>query len=191
VPTEDLDASTEDLDHDDEDLDHDVEGPDDDEGGVSSEEDRARLVADATVQSETQEAHYRLPLPQSKPPGRWKSPLAVFTFMLAGVIAVVPPSWLRPDAPATVTAGERVRGVRAALFLQAQQVEAYKAQNQRLPRSLGELPTRVPGVRFVRSNNQVYQLVAFTPDGRQMVYDSTRPSEFEAVPAGWFTDEGT
>ncbi len=204
MSTEDLDATIEDVDNDAEDLDDDAEDLDDgaddldddavdlgdDTDGVSSPEDRARLLADAVVQSETQEAKYRLRLPPDDPPGRWKSMFAMVTFMLAGVVAVAPPTWLQPEPPATVTEGQRVRGVRAALFLQAQQVEAYRVQNQRLPRSLFQLPTRVPGIRFVRSNNQVYQLVAFTPDGRRMVYDSTRPNEFDPVAAGWFTDGG-
>lgn len=195
VSTEDLDATTEELDAaaeepdgDVADLGDDVEDLGGDPDGVSSPEDRARLLADAVVQSETQEAKYRLRLPPTDPPGRWKSLFAMVTFMLAGVVAVGPPAWLQADPPATVTEGERVRGVRAALFLQAQQVEAYRVQNQRLPRSLNQLPIRVPGVRFVRSNNQVYQLVAFTPDGKRIVYDSTRPSEFDPVAVGWFTD---
>ncbi len=155
---------------------------------VSSPEERARLLADAVVQSYTQEAKYRIPLAETKAHGRWKSPFAMVTFMLAGVIAVAPPSWLRPEPHATVTEGERVRGVRAALFLQAHQIEAYRTRNQRLPLSLYQLPTRVPGVRFVRSNDRVYQLVALAPDGSQVVYESTRPSDFDPVAAGWFTE---
>ena len=45
---------------------------------------------------------------------------------------------------------------------------------------------RIPGIRFVRSNNRVYQLVAARPNGRALVYDSARPDpEFEDVENGW------
>jgi len=168
-----------------------IEEPDAPTHRVSSDEDRAQILAEALAHAEAQEAQYRLPLSDARPPGRWKSLLATVTFVLAGVIAAAPPSWLLADPPAPVTAGERLRGTRATLFLQAQQIEAYRMQNQRLPRSLEELPMRVPGVRFVRSNNRVYQLVAFTRNGETTVYDSTRPEEFELVAAGWIREEGS
>ena len=74
----------------------------------------------------------------------------------------------------------------AALQLQARQIEVFRARHGRLPRTLDEVPVRIPGIRFVRSNGRVYQLVAARPNGRALVYDSARPDpEFEDVENGW------
>lgn len=68
-----------------------------------------------------------------------------------------------------------MRGLRTVLYLQAQQIEAYRLREGHLPDSLGEVPARFAGIRYVRSNSRVYQLVGHGPDGSPVVYDSTRP----------------
>ena len=159
---------------------------------ISSPEDRGRLLAEAVAHAEILEAHYRQPSPESRRTGRWKGPLALIVLMLAGYIALAPPPWLVGGPLPQVSSAERGRGVVAALQMQARQIEVFQARHGRLPRTLDEVPVRIPGVRFVRSNSRVYQLVAARPNGRALVYDSAKPDpEFEDVENGWDRGPGS
>ena len=159
---------------------------------VSSQEDRDRLLAETLAHAELMEAQYRQPLPETVRTGQWKAPLALVVLALAGYIAVAPPGWVAGAPPPQVEAAELERGAIAALHLQAHQVEAFRVRNGRLPRSLDELPVQLPGIRFVRSNNRVYQLVAAGPDGGAVVYDSASPeARFDQVAAGWIDEAGS
>lgn len=141
---------------------------------TSSPEERARLVAEALADSEARDQRYR---PPSEPPrdDRWKGLLALVLFVCAGVVAVAPPGWLATEPPPAVPDAARAVGASATVYLQAQAIEAFRQRHQRLPEDLSELPGALPGVRFVRSNDRVYQLVGRGPDGRTVVFDSTEP----------------
>ena len=103
---------------------------------------------------------------------------------LAAWLSASPPAWLRGDPPAAPTVQDQARGLRAHLFLQAQQIEAFRLREGRLPASLDEVPGAAGDLRYVRSNNRVYQLVA--SDGRAtVVYDSARPDPAFAQAAPW------
>ena len=154
-------------------------------GVVSTPEARARLLAEALAHAEHKEARYRVPLPDERRLARWKSAAASAVLLLAAVVAVAPPAWVRPEPPAQLTAGARARGIRVGLLLQAQQVEAYRVRTQQLPQSLEELPGRLPAVRYTRSARS-YQLVAFGPDGDPIVYDAADPSPAFRVLGGSF-----
>ena len=151
---------------------------------VSSPEARARLLAEALAHAEHKEARYRVPLEDSRRLARWKGVAASVVLVLAGVVAVAPPGWVRPEPPAQLTEGARARGIRLALLLQAQQVEAYRVRTQQLPETLEDLPGALPGVRYARSGSRSYQLVAFGPDGDPIVYDSADPSPAFRVLSG-------
>ena len=153
---------------------------------VSSHEDRSRLLSEVVAHAETREINYRQPSRESRRSGQWKGPLALVVLMLAAYIGFAPPPWLAGEPLPQVSSAERGRGVVAALQMQARQIEVFQARHGRLPRSLDEVPVRIPDVRFVRSNSRVYQLVAARPNGRALVYDSAKPDpEFEEVEKGW------
>ena len=157
---------------------------------ISSAEDRGRLIAEAIAHAETSEARYRQP--GGRRTGQWKGPLALSLLVIAGYIGLVPPPWLAGRPLPQVSSAERERGVAAALQIQARQIEVFQARHGRLPRTLDEVPARVAGVRFVRSNSRVYQLVAARPNGRALVYDSAKPGpEFEGVENGWDDEPGS
>jgi len=106
--------------------------------------------------------------------------------LVAVVTLAAPPGWVLPEPPAYVDAPGRSRSIRAALLLQAQQVDAYRVRFQRLPDSLGELPGQLPGVRLVKSGNRAYQLIAYEQDGRAIIYDSSNPGpSFEQLVPSW------
>lgn len=144
-------------------------------GDISTPEARARLLAEALAHAEHQEARYRVPLADTRRVARWKSVAASVLLVLAGVVAVSPPAWVRPAPPAQLSDAARARGIRLALLLQAQQVEAYRVSTQSLPASLDDLPVALTGIRYAMSGRS-YQLVAFAPDGSAIVYDAADPS---------------
>ncbi|MDP2955257.1 MAG: hypothetical protein Q8N53_02450 [Longimicrobiales bacterium] len=152
---------------------------------ISRVEDRDRILAEALAHAEAQDFQYKV-LPPSEPVrGRWKTPVAVAIFVLAAWIGFLPPGWLAGrDAPRPTT-GDRDRGLRAAVFLQAQQVEAFRLREGRLPTHLSELPAQFADLVLVRSNNRVYQIRGRRFDGVLVVYDSSRPSPAFAAAAAW------
>lgn len=143
---------------------------------TSTPEERDRLIAEALTHAEARDALYRPPT-EIAPSGRWRAPLALILLVLSGILAVAPPSWLEGSPRPTVPVQERARGARVALHLQAAQIEAYRVRTQGLPAALDALESALPGTRFVRSGDRVYQLVAFGPDRRPIVWESTAPSE--------------
>jgi hypothetical protein len=157
---------------------------------ASRAEERERLVAEVAAIAETKDIQFqRLPPGQTRR-GGWKSPVALVILLLAVAIAASP-LWRSSGATLSPTSEELQRGLRAALSLQAEQVEVFRMREGRLPGSLDEVPVRIPGIRFVRSNNRVYQLVGFLTDGDPIVYDSARPTDlFDAVVAGWLEGPG-
>jgi len=141
--------------------------------GTSSPDERERVVAEALAHAEARDAVYRRPLADGS--GWWKVALASLLLLLAAGFAVAPPAWLGKPAPVTLAAATRARGARLSLYLQARQVEAFRVVEGRLPLDLAEAGEALPGVRYLRSSGRVYQLVAVGPDGRAIVWDSTRP----------------
>ncbi len=158
---------------------------------ASRAEERERLVAEVAAIAETKDIQFQRLPPGPTKRGGWKMPVALVLFLLAVSVAAFPPRWLAGEATPSPTSDELQRGLRAALYLQAEQVEVFRSREGRLPRALDEVSVRIPGIRFVRSNSRVYQLVGFLTDGDPVVYDSARPTdEFDAVAAGWLEGPG-
>lgn len=149
---------------------------------VSTPEDRDRILAAALAHAEIQDAQYRQPHPEAIRTGQWKSMLATVVFILAAWVAVAPPSWALGEERPSVPPTQARRGVEAALVIQAEQIRVFEARNGRLPASLDEVPNRLLGIRYVRSNNRTFQLVAEAPDGGSIVYDAASVGpRFEAA----------
>jgi hypothetical protein len=144
-------------------------------GEVSTPEARARLLAEALAHAEHKEARYRVPSADARRVARLKSAAASVLIVAAGVVALSPPAWVRPEPPAALSEGARARGIRLALLLQAHQIESYRVRTQQLPVSLDDLPVALDGLRYARSGRS-YQLVAFTAAGDPIVYDAADPS---------------
>lgn len=154
-------------------------------GDATTPEERDRLLAAALAHVEMQDAIYRVPL-ESGASRRWKGLIATAVFLMALFLAGLPPAFLVPEAPAPLTVAERADGIRMALIMQAEQIEAFQARAGRLPTSLTEVETALPGIRFVRSSNRLYQLIAYTSQGDAVVYDSASPDpSFAATEEVW------
>ena len=158
---------------------------------ISRVEDRERLLAEVTAHAEAQEAQYRVLSAGEPERGRWKAPLAMLVLVLAAWVALTPPSWLAgADAPRP-TDGDRDQGLRAAILMQARQVEVFRLREGRLPRLLSDLPAQMADLTLVRSNNRVYQIRGRLSDGDLLVFDSARPSPAFAAAAPWMAPPGT
>lgn len=154
-------------------------------GDSTTPEERDRLLAAALAHVEMQDAIYRVPL-ESPGRRRWKGLVATGIFLMALVVVGLPPGFLVPDAAPSLTVSERNEGLRLALLVQAAQIEAFRARSGRLPSSIDEVETALPGIRFVRSSNRLYQLIAYTPAGDAVVYDSASPDpSFTAAQEAW------
>ena len=157
-------------------------------GEATTDGDRDRLLAAALAQVEMQDAVYRVAGNADRTSRRWKGVLASMLIVVAMAVGVRPPGWIVPEPPAALTNADQLQGVRVTLLLQAQQIEVFQARQERLPESLAEVAVTFPGVRFVKSNNRVYQLVSYTPSGEAVLYDSaTPPSWYDRVAAEWIT----
>lgn len=143
-------------------------------GEATSPDERDRLLAAALAHVEMQEAIYRVPT-ESATPRHWKGLIAAGIFTLAIFLAVLPPDVLVPTGPQPLSDADRLRGIRTALLVQAEQIEAFRVREDRLPASLGEVDTALPDIRFVRSSDRLYQLVAYTSGGDAIIYDSAAP----------------
>lgn len=153
---------------------------------VSRAEERERLLAATLAHATAREEAFRQPTDAAGRPSWWKVPLALLILLAAGWITASPPDWLFPAAEPSLSRGQLERGVHAALYLQAREIDAYRLLRGRLPDSLEELPERFDGLRYVRSDSRVYQLVAMLPDGSRLIYDSAHPAPgFSDVSRGW------
>lgn len=155
-------------------------------GPVSTPESRDRLLAQTLAHAELQDARYRVPFSDPRRAARWKGAVAALLILVAATVAVAPPAWVQPEPPAELDDTGRARSIRAALLLQAQQVDAYRIRFQRLPDSLDELPHRLPGLRLVKSGNRAFQLIGYEQDGNAIIYDSADPApEFGRLVPSW------
>jgi hypothetical protein len=155
----------------------DDDTPEDEASRVSDAEERARLLAETMAHATAQDAEYRrIPMDPGRRTSVWKGLTSTALVMAALLLLLAPPGWLTGPPLPSLTPLDLERGLRAVLFLQAEEIEAFHFREGRLPRSLGELDRPFPGLRYVRSNNRVYQLVALRPDGTVLVYDSAHPT---------------
>jgi len=159
-------------------------------GDAATEDERDRLLAAALAHVEMQEARFRVPSETGRR-RRWKGTVTTSLVMLALLFAVAPPAVLVPDPPPGLTESDRTYGTLVALLLQAQQIDAFRIREQRLPDTLGDLDAVLPGIRYVKSSSRLYQLVTYTSDGIAVVYDSAAPAAiFRRIAETWVTTQG-
>lgn len=148
----------------------------DDSGTVSDRSERDRLLAAALADVQVRDANYRQPLSGTASDPPWRGPLGVLLLAAAIWVWFSPPGWAVPEGPDPLDPAEVERGLRAAVQVVAHEIEVYRLLNGTLPSSLDDVGVEADGIRYVRSNNRVYQLVTYRPDGRVLLYDSARPA---------------
>lgn len=84
------------------------------------------------------------------------------TLAVALILAFRPPAWILPAPVPTPTPAEREASIRFAMYLQAQQVEHFRATRGRIPSRLEEAGQPVPGIRFTTLSGTTYELRSTT-----------------------------
>jgi hypothetical protein len=111
--------------------------------------------------------------PRKKQP-KWMLPLGINLAVFAVYLLIAPPAWvtMNPVEPPDMAAQEQ--SLRVAMYLQAQQVEAFRLENEVLPTTLDEL-ARDPlaELEYVRDGSS-FQLIG-TVGEQALVYDSASP----------------
>ena len=85
--------------------------------------------------------------------------LALFlSLSLAFWIWFFPPGWAQRTPVQFPSVAEEETSLRLVMFLQAQRIEAFRAENGHLPRSLEEAGPPLPGVEYTPLAGQTYYL---------------------------------
>ncbi len=85
--------------------------------------------------------------------------LALFVSVsLAFWIWFFPPGWAQRSPVPMPSVAEEETSLRLVMFLQAQRIEAFRAENGHLPRSLEEAGPPLPGVEYTPLAGQTYYL---------------------------------
>jgi len=143
---------------------------------VSRVEERDRLLDAVVRDADARDTGFRSRRTEPRRRAPWSSGLAILVLALAARVAAVPPGFLRGGPLPAPTSGDLLRGTESRLILQAWQVEVFRFREGRLPDSLPQVRALLPGIRYVRSDARVFQLVAAGPDGEPVVYDSALPN---------------
>lgn len=108
-----------------------------------------------------------------RPQPKWLLPFGVNLAVLAVYLLIAPPSWvvLNPIEPPPTE--NRIAGVRRAMVFQAARIESYRQQNGRLPASLADAGSVVPGIEYL-VRGQGYQLIGSVGE-ETILYDSSVP----------------
>lgn len=163
--------------------------PDEDGGAgtrISHSGERESLLAATMAHAKARDAEYR-DVPAGPRRAEWWAWATSGTLLLATVfLLAAPPGWVTGPPLPTLSAEDVTAGIHATLFLQATAVEAFRDRAGRLPTTLDETGVVLPGLRYIRSNSRVFQLVAEGPDGTARVWDSADPpAESRALAERW------
>ena len=141
--------------------------------GATGEE-AAKVVADAMRHAaERDEAARRRETPRA--PSRWTLLLGLLLAAYAGYLVVAPPGWVVLDPVEAPSPVAEEQSLRFAMYLQAEQIEAYRAEHGVLPPSLDALPGSPARDRFEYARDgDGFRLVAAFGD-ESIVYDSLSP----------------
>jgi len=126
------------------------------------------------------EIAHRKTTPRKQP--KWMLPLGVNLAVLAVYLLIAPPSWVTVNPVEAPDLASQSRDLKAAIWFQVQQIEAYRIQNGRLPATLAESGRVTPGVEYVRAGDH-FRLMGVVGDA-PVIWDSNAPNaEFEAIVA--------
>lgn len=92
---------------------------------------------------------------------RMTGPVALAVVLVVALyLAFSPPGWILPPPVPVPTAAEREASIRFSMFLQAQQIEHFRATRGRLPGSLDEAGAPLPGIRYNILSESGYTLAS-------------------------------
>lgn len=96
--------------------------------------------------------------------------LAILAF--AAYVWIGNPSWVRVEPPAAPSPQAREAALRLSIYIQAQQIEAYRSENGRIPSSLEEVGPPLAGMHFQQTGRGAYRITGVS-DTLTLVYSSS------------------
>lgn len=110
--------------------------------------------------------------PARKKQPKWLLPLGINLGVLAVYLLIAPPPWVVVNPIKGPDMAVQTDMMAAALYMQAQAIDAYRIQNGRLPATLAESGRVTEGIDYLPQGDQ-FQLVAMV-GGTPVIWDSTR-----------------
>ncbi|NIP57597.1 MAG: hypothetical protein GWM92_08960 [Gemmatimonadetes bacterium] len=144
---------------------------------LSTDAERSRVIAEvlrhqeerAQARKRAREAMLRIEGPRGLGPRHLAFVLVV---VLTSYVWFGTPSWAQMAVPAAPTVERNEASLRLALYVQAQRIEQFQSERGRLPQSLGEVGSPLPGIRYTATPRDTYHLIG-TNDDLTLFYSST------------------
>jgi hypothetical protein len=107
----------------------------------------------------------------------------VLVSIVAGVVLnayiwVGQPAWLVGESPAPATAAEREQALRLQMYVQGQQIEAFRRERGELPGRLEEIGPPQPGIRYQQAGPRSWELLGESGQLRLILRSSQPMEEF-------------
>lgn len=151
-------------------------GPVDSRFRISQADERARVLAAVLRdQAERAEAARRTQLRRGERHRRRRWAL-VGTWVAVAYVWLGNPAWIQVEPVPEATIQAESEALRVRVFLQTQQIEAYRLERGRLPWVLQEAGPPFPGMVYHRTDNRSYALEARSSRIR-LDYESRDPME--------------
>lgn len=131
----------------------------------------ADAVAAVLKHAAERDERARAKRPPKKQP-RWMLPVGIQLAVLAVYLLISPPRLIAVNPIPGPDPATQEQGLRMAMYVQSQQIEAYRRQHGRLPNTLADLPgTPQPGVEYQLQGSDEYRLVGNNGPAA-LIYDS-------------------
>ena len=145
---------------------------------VSDSGDRYEALLEVLQQQKEQQARDRAREADRRASGRQAPPawLAVLLLGVAAWLWLFPPAALRIEPPPPQPIEQEEAALRFTMYLQAQRIRSFQQEAGRLPATLEEAGPPLPGLRYTRLHEDLYQLTGET-ERLTLTYRSDLPLE--------------
>lgn len=130
--------------------------------------------------AERDEAQHKKVAPKKQP--KWMLPLGINLGVFAVYLLGFGPDWVVIDPIEPPPVEEQIEGARLALWLQANRIQGYLMQNGRLPTTLEDAGSPVPGAEYTVTGRDSFTLT-FSVGDETLVYDSQNADDWVGAEA--------
>ncbi|MFQ5537170.1 MAG: hypothetical protein ACE5GJ_06925 [Gemmatimonadota bacterium] len=154
---------------------------------VSAEEERARALAEVMRYQEERIREAAAAERTREKKRRIRRGVLAALWAGSAYLWIFAPSWTNVTPPPEPTVAEEAQALRLNLFLQSQQIEAFRLARGRLPWVLQEAGPPFPGVRYHRKDNRSYELTGGTERVELAFESEVSPLDFVGPAADLLT----
>lgn len=131
------------------------------------------MLREVTEHVAQKEAGDRVEQRRPESPRRMIRVMNALILAFAGYVWLGNPSWVQVEQPPGPSVEEQEAALRLSMYIQAQQIENYRRQNDRIPSSLSEVGPPLPGMHFQRMGRGAYRLTGIN-NSITLVYTSSQ-----------------